>query len=649
MFAALAPLLAARPRMRVLNPRSNTSQRTRSLTLTRPAWPAAVPIYDPARLTTMLALDFDSKRHGAPAVERDVAKMTAWLRDCGGRWISDHNPGNGGRHVLVLLARGESYRRVNIEPVMRLLANRLPTLDISPMLNEKTGYITPPGSATKDGGSRLLDGPLAAAIDACASRSEPGVIARLRLLLGDSLQTSPAPAPTVLDTVPADLWEGTGTDARLRPEWQLRSEIPSIPTAFAVLGAMPSDGRYGSRTEGCQSVLVHAALRGMSLTDVQARVYSADADAWSGLRARYDNDGHRAAAHLRHDWSNACHWTSRHVQLLRYPGHREQVVRTPPGGTGTISARDTPYSRWLTSATSWVHASFPGTSYRWTVLTVFQALAYAAWLTKDRGGDGTPLVGVGIRSLALHAGLMPETTVADVLARIRDMPGAPIDRVRQAAGTLADLYSLVPAMRPDALDTAIEPTDLSRVWIEPVHDAWRVLGPHHRAVYELITRTGLRRRADLAAAARIPTSTADDTLAALKRAGLIVSTGRGIYGPGAVGLDDIATAHGLPAERARRLATYLRQRREWRTWLEIRHGAVPDPGPIEPADLTAPWDLDTELDEAIWTAQLATGPPDPLTAHSMPEDGDSGPERDDDAVALALLIAELGATPITSN
>ncbi|MGN2642487.1 hypothetical protein ACTD5D_41200 [Nocardia takedensis] len=642
----LAPLLAARPRMRLIDPSTNKAQRTRVLTRTRPAWPAAVPIYDAARLTNMLALDFDSKRHGAPAVARDIAKVTAWLAECGGRWIVDRNPGNGGGHVLVLLAEGETFRRVNLEPVLRLLAGRLPTLDLSPALNDRTGYITPPGSATKDGRSRLLEGTVAAAREACAKRSEPGVLARLRLLLGDSLQTPRTSAPTVPEPVDTDLWEGTGAEARLRPPWRLRSEIPAVPDAFARHGAMPSDGRYPSRSEGCQSVLQHAALRGLSLAEVQALIHASDETAWTGLRAVYDESGHRAEIALRHDWSSACRWTSQHAPLLRSPGHREHQVRTPPGGGSPVLARESAYSRWLATASGWVHETFPGQSYRWTVLAVLQALSYAAWLKDDRGGDGTPLVGVGIRSLALHAGLMPETTVADVLAHIRDIPGAPVDRVRQAAGTLADLYSLVLARPLDDLESEVDPAPWERIWVGPVHDAWRVLGLHKRAVYELVTRTGLRGRADIAAAAHIAASTADDILAALKRDGLIVSTGRGTYGPGETTLDDIARAHGLPAERARRTAVYTRQRRQWRTWLETRHGMVPDTGQPSPAVVLAPWDQDHELDNAIWAAQFATGPPEHDGAHSLPPDSGNGGEPDEDAAALALLTAVLGAVPM---
>ncbi|MFI5541547.1 hypothetical protein ACIA5H_34710 [Nocardia sp. NPDC051900] len=640
VFAYLAAAIAAHPRMRVIDPATNKARRTRKLTRKPPSWPAAVPIYNLVRLTSMLVFDFDSKRHGAAAVSRDVAKLKAWLAAVGGRWISDHNPGNGGRHVIVFLAEGEAFRKVNIEPVMRLLKSRLPTLDLSPMLNETQGFITPPGSATKEGCSRILDGSLAAALEACAVRSEPGLVARMRLLLGDSLAPTiplaPRPAAESTEHHPdVDLWEGSESARRLRPEWRLTSPMPAVPAAFAVHGTLPPDNRYPTRSEGCQSVLQHSALRGLCLDDVQTRIYATGDDAWAGLRAWYDEHGTRADAHLRHDWGNACQWTSAHIHLLRSSGHSEGVGRTPPSG-GSLATRETPHSRWLTSAIAWVHLNFPGQSYRWTVIAVLQALAYAAYLQGDIGGDGTALAGVGIRSLSLHAGLMPKTTIADVLAHIRELPGAPIDLVRTHAGTAADRYSLVPARRYDDLDDEVNPLPLERVRVEGVHDAWRVLGLHKRALYELITHTGLTTRAELLAAAHTSPSTGDDILAALKRDGLIISSGRGTYGPGPVTLDDIAVRHGLPDERARLLALYSRERTEWRTWLEMRHGVEDTAAP--PA---APWDTDNELSEAIWAAQMASGAPE--WHLSLPEDPDLGPEHDDDAVALALLRDQLGA------
>ncbi|WP_433603748.1 hypothetical protein ACQPXH_33150 (plasmid) [Nocardia sp. CA-135953] len=645
--------------MRVIDPATNKSKRTRALTTKPPAWPAAVPIYSPVRLTDKLVFDLDSKTHGRLAVARDAAKLKLWLTECGGRSISDHNPGNGGRHVITPLAVGETFRLVHIEPVMRLLKSRLPTLDLSPMLNEKTGYITPPGSATKEGCSRVLDGTLADALEVFTVRSAPGLLARLRLLLGDTLQQpTDRPGPVAAAAQPAasyagqpslgDLWEGVDAAARLRPEWRLTSPIPAVPAAFARHGTLPKDNRYPTRTEGSQSVLQHAALRGYALDDVQAHIYGPAEDLWAGLRARYDEDGDRAAAHLRHDWANACSWTSQHIHVLRSPGHSEREVRTPPAGDRSGIGRDTVHSRWLASATAWVHLTFPGQSYRWTVIAVLQAVAYAAYVAGELGGDGTPLVAVGVRSYALHAGLMPATTIADVLAHIRDLPGAPVDRVRRAAGTLADQYSLVPARNYDALDIEVSPVPLDRVRVEGVHDAWRVLGLHKRLLYELIVHTGLTARADLIAAAHCTPSTGDDTLAALKRDGLIISTGRGTYGPGPTTLDEIAARHGLPAERARLVALYSEQRVEWRTWLEIRHGMVPDPGPDDASfALLAPWDSDPGLNAAIWDAQIAAGPPSEATWH--PEEPGIGPDSDADAIAIALLQDMLGATRLDSD
>ncbi|MBF6371164.1 hypothetical protein IU469_36545, partial [Nocardia puris] len=98
--------------------------------------------------------------------------------------VSDRNPGNGGRHLLAFFAAGETYSRADVEPVLRRLADRLPTLDLTPMLTARTGSITPPGSATRDGHFRVLDGSLEDALAAVRQRSEPGLLERLRAFLG---------------------------------------------------------------------------------------------------------------------------------------------------------------------------------------------------------------------------------------------------------------------------------------------------------------------------------------------------------------------------------------------------------------------------------------------------------------------------------
>ncbi|WP_280421384.1 hypothetical protein [Nocardia carnea] len=644
--------------MRLIDPETNKAGRGRKLSKRPPSHPAAVPIFDTTHRTDKLVFDLDSKTHGPAAVARDAALLRGWLDECGGRWISDHNLDNGGRHVIVALAAGETFRLVNIEPLLRLLAARLPTLDLDPMLNDHTGAITPPGSATRQGGYRQLDGSIADAVEALQVRSQPRLIARMRALLGDTIHpyaTTPATNQKqpghIAGVDTSDLWEGDGSQARLRPYWKLTTAIPAVPYAFAVRGDLPHDGRYSSPSEARQSVLAAAALRGMCLDDIRERMLDTSSTAWTGLTHSYTTKYEdRASQRLTQDWTNACRWASEHIQVLRSPGHKTSRQHTPPGRDlrrkSAKRASNDVYVRWLASATAWTHATWPGQSYRWTVLAVLQALVHAAKLKGIKGADGTPLVEAGVRSLSLFAGLMPVTTLADVLAHIRDLPGSPIHRVRRAAGILADQYSLVPARRYDDIDIAITPTDSERVRVEPVHDAWRVLGLHKRLIYELVAEAGLTRPLDIFAAAHIGTRAGYDVLASLKQAGLL-QTGRGSVTLGSTTLDDIAFHHGLHYERAERVAHYKAERQEWRRWLDIRHGLLPDPSAGQ--DTTppaAPWDTDPVLNEAIWAIQLATGPPKPATP--LPEDHHLDASRDDDLVALALLCDELGGTVLTA-
>ncbi|WP_280246699.1 MULTISPECIES: hypothetical protein [Nocardia] len=69
-----------------------------------------------------------------------------------------------------------------LAPILRSLAGLLPTLDITVMLNDTSGAIIPPGSATTKGGFRVLDQSIGAAIEALTTRCAPGFLERLMLL-----------------------------------------------------------------------------------------------------------------------------------------------------------------------------------------------------------------------------------------------------------------------------------------------------------------------------------------------------------------------------------------------------------------------------------------------------------------------------------
>ncbi|MEU5761295.1 hypothetical protein [Nocardia sp. NPDC047648] len=576
-FARLAPLLAARRSMRLWNPSlDGYNDRARTLTRKLPDQPAAVPIYRDGR-TRLLALDFDSTRDSTAAVDRDVERCLGWIREAGGRAITDHST-SGGRHILIPLPLGDTLDLAQAESLVRALAARLPSLDITPMLNPATGCITPPGSRCKQGGYRRLDGSLDNAAETLTIRSAPGFVARLHHLLAgtehDAYTARAAcatPRALCADGRTArdmQLWEGEGERARLRAKYRRRSPLSATVEAFARDGAAPTDGRWTTRagrldrSAARQSVLAAAVVRGYSYLDVRAELPAAGGG-WRGFADAYRRYGRGAQAAMYRDWISACRWAEQTVPEFLPAAHKTKDTGGLPGGPGLGLAAHL-QKRWLAAAASWVHAQWPRSPRRWTVLAVLQALAWASAV----GGQlarGVPVVEFGGRSLSLAAGDLPESTVWGVLRELRELPGAPIFRIRPGQGLLADRYALVTphhGVRP------IRPAEAQtrRTRVEPVHPAWSVLGLHCRGLYELVTRDGLTIPTDVFAATCISSSAGYNALAALTTAGLLTHT-HGRLQPGTTSLDDVAHAHGLHHRRIEHLTRHHQDRAAWKQWL----------------------------------------------------------------------------------
>ncbi|WP_327116962.1 hypothetical protein OHB12_06185 [Nocardia sp. NBC_01730] len=595
------------------------SEHAQQLTKRLPPQPAALPLYV-RRRTRLLGLDFDAKHHSADKVERDVHQCLAWIRECGGRAITDRST-SGGRHILVPLPIGTALTKSEVEPIMRLLAERLATLDITPMFNDVTGSLTPPGSRCKEGGYRQLDGSLDAAANTLIARSTPGFVARLVELLGaahitpTTARTTPGArasrvtrtsAPCASTPDRTHLWEGSGDRARLRTEYRRRTPMPATVTTFAVHGLTPDDQRWRARdgrldrSAARQAVLAAAAMQGMSFTDIQAQLPSAGGS-WAGLAQAYTRYGHGADTALRRDWDHACRWASTNAPEFLPLGHKKQEHTGGCRGEHRFHAKT--QTRWLATATHWIDAQWPHSPRRSNALAVLQALAYASVV----GGHvvkGVPVVELGGRSLSIMAGCMPETTLWQVLRDIRDLPGAPLLRVRRGTGLLADRYALVTprlSRRPD-------PVQSNQAQVEPVHQAWSVLGIHRRRLYEVIVHHGLTTPADALSAARMSRSAGYCALAALSTTGLISHT-RGLVERGPVSLDDIARAHGLQQAHTERIARHRHERAAWTTWLATRFGA---PHPTRPTDdhrvPAEPWHRRDTEDYLV--SVLAAGPPD---------------------------------------
>lgn len=610
-----------RERMKVFDPETKAYLKTRRITDTLPTLMAAVYLYNKQR-TTLLALDFDSKTHGRTQADTDFARAREWLESCGARIISDRST-NGGRHILVPLAIGTTASFDEIQPLMRQLQARLPSLDIKPAQNPNEGCISVPGTPCSGGGYRALDGPLTDAVNAVTERSSPTLLPELYALMG----TLPSPAartasPPARRPRPTT---GAGDDERLVERVRFTTPFPAAVAEFAAIGdasdevfnpnRLPKLTRWKSPSEARMSVVLNAVLRGYSLADIRAA--SRPGGEWQGLGNSYRNhDGQRPDAHLTRDVGRALDYTATIAGVANQAAHRNNYSHS-------AVAAESPLGRWLAHALAWADHEFNGSPLRWAVRDVFQALAIKGVLA-GKAKLGTPVVGVGGRSLSLSAGLMAPTTVFGVLRRTRDMVGAPIMLVRPRVGRDPDFYALT-SSNPEN----ITPIPLERLRLTDVHPAWSVLGRQHRLVHDLIVHTGMTRPADVYAAARVSVRTGQLSITALVTAGLVVRAGRSV-GPGPVTLDDIAAAHHLDEVLEERIARFRRERAAWHDWLALQDQLR---GLAAPADAGAPSELGSSPafvdEEEYLAAVLAHGPPD-----------GSG---DEELAALDLLADLLGA------
>lgn len=602
VWKRLAHLIAApgRSRLRLWDPDtgkfSDTARRTDHL----PTRPAAVYLYSQRR-THLLWLDFDAKHHGPDAVEADLAAASSWITQCGGVTITDRST-SGGRHLLCPLAIGTSASLDEMVQLVRLLGSRLRTLDITPNTNADTGCMTPPGSPCREGGYRELDGTLSDAVDALTTRSQPDLLPRLMMLLGalnpPGHQRGTAAATDDVYT------QGIGDDQHIAAPYVRDDPLPPDVHAYATRAEInPQRLTWLSNHQARQSVVTNAIARGYTLAVLRTMI--APGGPWSeGLGRAYHRYEHRADNALASDVAKAFDWLITNVLKSSPPRHKKK--NSPggkPGPRGPHQLRD-----WLGNAMAWADREFAGKRCRWTVHAVLQTIAFHA-LVAGEERSGTWLVGVGGRTLSLSSGLLSEDTMWRTLADLREREGSPLIQVRQHIGTEPDVYALTTQNR-----VTTDPAVAERVRIEPVHDAWIVLGHHRRRIYELVVHHGLTRKADIYAATAIPRPTGDTIIQDLQIAGLLARTGRGTVAPGPATLDAIAAGHQLEQQRQDRIVRYRNERAAWRRWLEERarlRDSMPvmsDPSVGAPAPASVGTDDHAEY-LAYQEAVMSTGPP----------------------------------------
>ncbi|GAB2643470.1 hypothetical protein GCM10027068_23690 [Prescottella soli] len=609
---------------------------SRALTVRLPCSPAAVPLYNTHGRTVLLVLDFDAKHLGTAQVDADVERVLSWLHECGGRTVTDRST-SGGRHVLVPLPTDTPLRVDDLRILLTLLEERLPTFDKNPMLGSSHGCISVPGSLCREGGHRQLDGTLADAVSAFTLRSERGVVGSMVAMLGGGgvRQSRPRTAVAVVETSLAceERLVGTGDSRRLHPRYCRTTAVPAAVAAFARAGEIDS-ARWPTPSEARQSVICHAVLRGSSAADIEAALQSAD---YAGLREAYDRYGFqsRIAKSLRSDVAKALTWAASVAPQFRDLTHENKHTG---GNGGTDSSRSDPIRRrWLSAAQAWIDQEFLGSRQRPILLAVVQSLAYTSALAGETV-EGVPVVAIGGRSLSHAAGLMSESTVWAALRLLRETPGSPVLRVARGVGQLPDRYALTTAAGVAAPDEVA----LERAHVEPVHQAWSVLGLRGRTVYDLIRGGRVTTAADAFAAAKLGQSAGYAILADLRVSGLITLE-KGAVAATDRTLDDVAADAGLDVVAAERIIRHRAERLLWHMWLECRFGPPPDHDTADQRDATlaaalssAPV-LDAQDSELIWAATMAAGPPP-----ADPADQDQRQDLD----AFDLLSDILGAVLI---
>jgi hypothetical protein len=604
----------------------------RQLTTARPQVPAALHLYDDQGRTPVLALDLDTKLAGemsstthaerATVVEQHANEITELLTGLGARVIVDVSP-TGGRHVWAPLASPAS--RGELEPVLRALQARWPTLDTGPALNIAVGCLRPPGAVHPNGGVQQLLTPFRAAVEAVQRRSAPDLLNRLRMRFAP-VSAAPVPIrPGGRELVDEHETARPGGRAPLAP---MQATIAA--TGVWPVGRRTTNGTPWTPSEARQSVLASAAARGWSLADVLAQV---EQGAWPGLVGLYARYGNAWRTALGRDWRTALDYAARPFTPSQPRNPATAASKSPiptqggkPQHGGGRSPRPTANDhRWIRR---W-HATWTqlGPLTLWTGREQFSIRAVLDGLGWAAQVRGTRYIDVGTRTLALATALLDHSTVAAVLRRLAELPDGPIVRVETGRGASGDLYELV---IPDKYVHVWDGRPLPTGRIERVDPVWAHLGLPERAVYQAVCAQPGASAPDLAAAAGVSRSEAYRALATLRTVRLVARTGGlGGWRRTRTRLATVARRLGVAAAVATKHAVYAVERAAWRAVLAGRGWAhraiVAATTPVHTASL-------------VWPAELPDPPPDD------PSDELTALER-----AIEILIGKLGATVLSTH
>ncbi|MFC8041829.1 MarR family transcriptional regulator [Paenarthrobacter sp. NPDC057355] len=558
MWAALAPLLAGQPRVRLSRDggKSYPQKYERDLTEGLPTFPAAVRIFGKDGTCRAIFLDFDSSVAGIDWVEADVRAVQSWLHRCGARWIEDFSP-NGGRHVYIPLEERVTFS--DARDLVEALGNKYRSLDKTPHQNLHHGCIRTPGARHRSGGHQELAMSLNLAYDV-AKRPNTS---------------------TIWQAMTADLAEEIAAVKALRLERPFAQPTAADTAAATAPGRMSrameqlartglyDANRYGTDSEARQAVLVAAAAAGLSLTDVQRRLLQGN---WPGLASFYARyrAGHRSKS-LQRDWVKALRYIQKsHGDKQADSNARKSPTSAPPtqaGGIQGVSVSSHPdaehrFIRTWRNALQFREQRYKESREGLGRRMVLRALGEAAHMSASR------FVEFGSRSIAVATG-MDHTTVQLHLKAIRAEKDALATLVEQGRGTKADLYMLT---IPDDIKAAAEDMSWRKGKIHALRPVFRELGIPAALVYEALEHSpAALRSVDLVRTTRLSRTAVTEALEILAAWNLVTRSKTLQWTIVATtSLKELAEQLGVLEAVARQLRKYVQDRIIWREWLSKR-------------------------------------------------------------------------------
>ncbi|MCL2581007.1 MAG: hypothetical protein FWE35_00955 [Streptosporangiales bacterium] len=566
------------------------------LSSTPPLLPATISVYNhDAGTGRLVGADLDVARaraagepDPAAAVARQAGDLAAIVEKLGGRAVVDKSP-NGGRHVYVLLAQPQPWRE--LKALAKAMSRRYSALDTGPW-NGIRGQLRPPGARHKSGGCQQLVTPLDDARAAVKHPAGPGVWAGL--LEEFAAELAAADPVRDLDDVP----EGCERDAGGHP-WLPRPDgrQPLRPDLEQIARNGIKGTRWKDRSRARMAVIASAALRGWTLTELQAQIAGGEWAGLAGLYARSREPG-RMKRLLAGEWRKAITDLAGDSHLSNWHTSDSHTPRPlpPGGGYGTDDGEASGYGlirMWATVID--IATADPARQKRWgrqavAIRMVLLAMAQAAMIS------GSPVIEFGGRNLALYSGL-PHRTAARAIETLRDEEDPLIDLVSRHHLDRADRYVLCV---PEGYKTQAAWRRRRAGRIEALHHVWSVLGGTAAFTW-LALDDDPQPASGVAADAHLSESAAGRALKLLAEYGLAEHGPRG-WTRGPARLDDVAKETGATALQREREAAYGEHRDDW-------HRKIASWQP--PPERTIPEDPDPPLPLAARLAELEQRiPPD---------------------------------------